>query len=879
MGFVLSDQVTDFAEAKYGSRGQLETSGRVHGCDVPVSPQLNVHHVLLKARRRNAVLRNLLLGGVAAGMAMFGYGRTAYAACTTVDTTMTCTGDLSDGVVASNPVTVLNVNSLTQDIAPALNDGINFTSDGAITIVSDTGGFKMLASDVGAKGIYANASAAGAVSITHTGDITSDTGRGISAFSSSGPITTQSTGNIYSDLEGVYAKTEGAGAVSVTHTGDITSVSNQGIYASSNTGTVTTVSSGDIQSTDRGIYAKTTGAAAVSVTHTGDITSDNNRGIYVLSSGGAVTTVSHGTLQSADAGIFANTIGAGAVSITHIGDITSALNRGIDARSGSGPISVFSTGDIHTVDVGLYANTSGAAAVSLTHTGDITSTLNRGIDARSETGAVTTVSTGDIQAVDVGIAANTNGAAAVSVTHTGDITSSLNRGIDARSNAGSVTTVSSGTVQADNDGVYARSTDAGTVSVIHTGDITSEVNRGIFAESVNGSVDITLGEGVVEGANGAIEASSETGTELTLNTGSVLIGSVTLGGAGAAVLNTGPGLSIAHTFTGTVPTIGNVSGNVAAVSGNQIAVADVSGLAFADNQLSATLDDVSGVLARTSHHETGNWWISGFGGGRVTSADGHSAETTHKHGGLVAGAATVLDNGVQLGVFAGAASGDYTTEISNGLGGSTTSYFAGLNGRFIGNLFYLDFAVTAGGTSHENERIVANNTVATGLERASSSFESFFIAPEITLSTVPIDTPDFSFIPSLRIRYEAMRSDGFTETGLTSGSISADGATSHAINMRAQGAVPFDLDMPGTQLVVRAGADVRFASYSGHDVTLMGVDTRNAGAQDEISARGFVGLDLTHEFAERASLTASGEVRAETAGLSASASLGFKGRF
>lgn len=190
MGFVLNDQVTNFAEARYGSRRRLETSRRVRGSSASIDPQPGVHDALLKARHRDAVLRNLLLGGVAAGMAMFGYGRAAYAACTTVNTTMTCTGDLSGGVIASNPVTVLNVNSLTDDIAPAVNDGINFTSDGAITIVSDTGGFKMLASDVGAKGIYANASAAGAVSITHTGDITSDTGRGISAFSSSGPITT-----------------------------------------------------------------------------------------------------------------------------------------------------------------------------------------------------------------------------------------------------------------------------------------------------------------------------------------------------------------------------------------------------------------------------------------------------------------------------------------------------------------------------------------------------------------------------------------------------------------------------------------------------------------------------------------------------------------
>ncbi len=1111
-----------FSGAKFASVSRQEPSKR--GQSIGVS--LDKQDALLNERRRDTALRNLLLGSVAAGVAIFGYGRAAYAACTTVGTTMTCTGDLSGGVVASNPVTVLNVNSLTEDIRPPVNGGINFTSDGAITIVSDTGDSEIIvtgfapgirASTSGAAavsvthtgditsitnqginarslggaittvsigdiqaddaGIYAYTLGAAAVSISHTGDITSDTDRGISALSTNGAVTTFSTGDIQADDTGIRALTTGAADVSVTHTGDITSDDDQGINARSSGGAVTTVSIGDIQADNDGIYASTTGTAAVSVTHTGDITSDTHRGIYAFSSSGAVTTVSSGDIQADDAGIRAFTNGAADVSVTHTGDITSDTHRGIHASSSGGAITTVSIGDIQADDAGIHAFTSGAAdvsvthtgditsdtewgiyaysdggaitkvsvgdiqanyagirayttgagavsvthtgditsdteqgiyaysrdgavttvssgdiqantagihastdgadavsvthtgditsdteqgiyafsrdgavttvssgdiqagtvgihastdvasAVSVTHTGDITSDAEQGIDARSNGGVVTTVSIGDIQANTEGIRARTFGAAAVSVTHTGDITSDTDRGIYARSSGGAVTTVSTGDIQADDAGIravasgavsvthtgditsdtdrgiYARSFggaittvsigdiqastegiraftySANAVSVTHTGDITSDNNRGINAYSSGGSVAITLGEGVVQGAFGAIETSSGTGTAFTLNAGSVLIGSVTFGGAGASVLNTGPGLSIAHTFTGTVPTIGNVSGNVAVVSGNQIAVADISGLAFADNQLSATLDGVSGVLAMASHHETGNWWISGFGGGAVASADGNSAETTPKYGGLVAGTFALLDNGVQLGVFAGAASGDHTTDISNGLSGNSTSYFAGVHGRFIRNLFSVDFAVTAGGSSHEGERIVANNTVATGLESASSSFDSFFIAPEITLSTAPINILDFSFMPSVRIRYEAMRSDGFAETGLTSGAISTDGATSHAVNMRLQGAVPIDLGVSGTTLVARGGVDARFASFSGNDVTLMGVVTNDAGADVEFSTRGFAGLDFSHSLSDHTALTANGEVRAGTTGYSATASLGLMGKF
>ncbi len=955
------------------SRQELPTQVQSFGVS------LDNREALLNERRRDAALRNLLLGSVAAGVAIFGYGRAAYAACTTVGTTMTCTGDLSGGVAASNPVTVLNVNSLTEDIKPPVNGGINFTSDGAITIVSDTGDFEIIVTglhaggifasssgneavsvthtgditstvDVGiyarsnggavttvstgfiqaaASGIHASTDGAGAVSVNHTGDIASTFGRGIYATSDSGAITTVSVGDIQADYAGIRAYTTGAGDVNVTHTGDITSDTEQGIYAYSRDGTVTTVSSGDIQAnyagihaatggaadvnvthtgditsdTERGIYAhsnggavttvsigdiqantegilaRTNGAAAVSVTHTGDIASDNDRGIYARSSGGAVTTDSTGDIRANEEGIRAFALGAGAVSVTHTGDITSDIDRGIEAFSDSGPVTTVSTGNIQAEFEGIAAISYGAGAVSVTHSGDITSDADRGIDVFSDSGPVTTVSAGTIQARNVGIFARSDGVGAVSVTHSGDITSDDSLGIEAFSDSGPVTTVSTGTIQAEDEGIYARSGGAGAVSVTHTGDITSDDGEGINATSDDGSVAITLAKGVVQGTYGAIETSSGTGTELTLNADSVLIGEIDIGGAGAAVLNTGPGLSIAHTFTGTVPTIGDVSGNVAVVSGDQIAVADISGLAFADNQLSATLDGVSGVLAMASHHKTRNWWISGFGGGAVASAGGNAAKTTHRYGGLVAGTFALLDNGVQLGVFAGAASGDHTTDISNGLSGNSTSYFAGVHGRFIKNLFSVDFAVTAGGSSHEGERIVANNTVATGLESASSSFDSFFIAPEITLSTAPINIMDFSFMPSVRIRYEAMRSDGFAETGLTSGAISTDGATSHAVNMRLQGAVPIDLGVSGTTLVARGGVDARFASFSGHDVTLMGVVTSDAGADDEFSTRGFVGLDFSHALTDHMALTASGEMRAGTTGYSATASLGLTGKF
>ncbi len=87
--------------------------------------------------------RAALLGTVAAGALMFGYGRTAraqvmppVAPCNVITgggTTVNCTGNLSAGVEVNGSYTTLNVNTLTANIAPASEvDGINFTSDGNI---------------------------------------------------------------------------------------------------------------------------------------------------------------------------------------------------------------------------------------------------------------------------------------------------------------------------------------------------------------------------------------------------------------------------------------------------------------------------------------------------------------------------------------------------------------------------------------------------------------------------------------------------------------------------------------------------------------------------------------------------------------------------
>src|SRR5580704_4676212 len=101
------------------------------------------------AGRSGLRFRDAFLGTVAAGALSLALSSPALAgpdACT-IDGTGTiekCNGNQSAGIAIAlpTPVTTLNVNTLTQSITPASGtSGINFTSNGAITITSNTGAF------------------------------------------------------------------------------------------------------------------------------------------------------------------------------------------------------------------------------------------------------------------------------------------------------------------------------------------------------------------------------------------------------------------------------------------------------------------------------------------------------------------------------------------------------------------------------------------------------------------------------------------------------------------------------------------------------------------------------------------------------------------
>ncbi len=302
------------------------------------------------------------------------------ATCAVNGTVATCTGDLSEGVRANAPLTTLNVNNLTQDIAPTVAgvNGIEFdvTGDQNITVNSDTGPFQIVTSAYDGYGVRARVTGNGNIAITSTGNITS--------------------GN-----DGINGLVSESGSVRIVSTGDISSAYRDGIYGGvGNGGNVSITSGSTIFAYYLGIYGSVGGDGSISINNTGDVTTTYNGAIKGgLSGAGRIAIVSQGTVRSRyfyGIGAFTDsTTEASEIHITNTGDIASAYGNGIWAATytGGGRIVIANSGQISGNWDGISLEAQGPGSASVFNTGSIISTgtlsaYDSGIDVAADRGVV-----------------------------------------------------------------------------------------------------------------------------------------------------------------------------------------------------------------------------------------------------------------------------------------------------------------------------------------------------------------------------------------------------------------------------------------------------------------------------------------------------------
>ncbi|MDB5561754.1 MAG: outer rane autotransporter, partial [Hyphomicrobiales bacterium] len=406
-------------------------------------------------------------------------------------------------------------------------------------------------------------------------------------------------------------------------------------------------------------------------------------------------------------------------------------------------------------------------------------------------------------------------------------------------------------------GVFAVNGDIG---VLHnsgtiTGDIAAVGSNGQLGELTNSGTMRGAQYGVVATAlyaltnSGLIRAADETGTAifenggaadtlLTLNAGSVLIGHVDING-GSDTLHVGNGLNLALTFDTSVPELIETDGNPYAVVGNTVYVADMgafaaAGVATAD--LSGSIGDaVSGAVdkgfAEKGADGSGHYWLQGIGGFSSETANSN-AVTRNRFGGFVAGADFGPDADSRFGFFAGGARGVIEDSLNSS---NADSFYAGIYGANQFDDFSVKGTLRGGYTHAGNGRIVANNTVATGLETVSSAQDSYFISPGVTF-VKPWVTQDLIVESSLALNYTGIFAGGFSEAGPAGASI---GSTStHVFEAKALLRLPFEKVTAGGMLTgdVHAGATGRAIIYPALSGTLAGTPQTFALASTQATA-------------------------------------------
>ncbi|MEP3279252.1 MAG: autotransporter domain-containing protein, partial [Stappiaceae bacterium] len=562
-------------------------------------------------------------------------------------------------------------------------------------------------------------------------------------------------------------------------------------------------SSIDVQGTVTGIV--NTASPNSGVTNSGRIGGNlqtNSSNSSVMNSGtvdGFINTVGTGSdiVNSGSVGGSVRALG-GDANIVNSGRVedfllTSGVNSGItNTRFVGSYISTAleNSAVTNTGTVGTFIGTSGNSS-SVVNTGSVA----LDIDTQGQNSSVT--NTGNvgqnIQTLEINSGVTNSGFVGININ-----TQKQNSGVTNNGTVGGeIETIGAGS------GVY----NSGTVgqAIATFGDNADIVNSGIVVDALaaTGTNSVIYNSGTVgsriesSGNNGRVVNSGLVGTGedddgilldginsyLTLLPGSIIQGEIDFSGAGTRTLNIGNGLSINNTldFTGT-PVVVIANGAVFAAAdggagpGTRVSVVDPTNLSTQDEQLadltggiaSARENRLSGVRngaagsvttsgpydAAAASDPNHPFWMQGFGSYRQQEAEGPAVETNQWIGGFVIGADDLLQDNLRVGFLGGAAWGGVEADFDSQETDSQ-SFFVGSYASLLKAGLIFDLALTAGYSDFDQERSVANNLAAGGLETATADFSGWFVSPELTI-TKPTVLLGRRLETSLALRYAGL---------------------------------------------------------------------------------------------------------------------------
>ena len=298
---------------------------------------------------------------------------------------------------------------------------------------------------------------------------------------------------------------------------------------------------------------------------------------------------------------------------------------------------------------------------------------------------------------------------------------------------------------------------------------------------------------------------------------------------GGDTLNFGTGLNAVVATNGNLP--GTVtSQGVYTVVGDTIYNADLSDYAAQDQAAGVTgrlIADAVEARGRTPVTTQGaggdGRWASLTGGVVANSGDSDMAG----YDGVIVSGSFGKDRGEGAGLFAGVSVS--RVETDSGVDTDAIGIHGGMYGQWNG----ADYTLAAGLSYNDTERTQANNMVVGGLESASDSYLSLFIAPSLTWHGV------LGGHDSLRLRYTGVWSDGH-DFDFADGDLSVDSRFSHQVEARLAWTRALE------QSTLRYGVDLGWQDDGVLDLVLAGNSLSGSTPGEDGYGRVFLGMDFAN---------------------------------